>query len=84
MEIALLVLWFALGIAGGAMFWWDWMVTVEERMACPSPRAILVIALLSPLGAIMFAPGLIISICRWVGNADWSESWWTRPLCGRD
>lgn len=84
MEIVLLVVWLALGVSGGAMFWWDWMVDVECYIECPSPRAILIVLALSPLGALMFIAGLIISVTRWIGNMDWSESWWTRPICGRD
>lgn len=83
MEI--IVPWLLAGFTGAMLTWWAEREFFGWRVCCPSPRAIVLCILASPLGVFP----LLLALISWCENwsrarklGDAGSSWWSRPICG--
>jgi hypothetical protein len=79
----LTVAWVVTGMLGGALIWLRWQIDFEDEVSCPSPAGILFIAICASGGPVLLGASIIFFVIMGVTLCDWSDSWWTRPICRR-
>lgn len=84
MVFLLILLWLASGVFGAFLIWRDLQIIDFNYPICPSPKVVVTWIAVSPFGGVLFVGGgLIWAVNTWENFGRHSDSWWTRPICGK-
>lgn len=77
-----ILLWVGAGLLGTYLLWLNNQYTFRFPERCPTPKAIVIMLLVSPAGPFFLLLAAIFWFIEWMERRPRKNSWWTRPICG--